>query len=120
MERTLGYKLRRSNALANAALRVDERANEQPGPIEGLLLVMTCWCTVFASGLLSPVLPQITQRFAGHAHVDLLVGFVATMPALTVSLSAVPVGWLGDRFGHRAILCAMRLSYSHLELSWGL
>ncbi len=111
MERTLGYKLRRSNALANAALRVDERANEQPGPIEGLLLVMTCWCTVFASGLLAPVLPQIAQRFAGHSHVDLLVGFVATMPALTVSLSAVPVGWLGDRFGHRKLLFASLLIY---------
>jgi predicted MFS family arabinose efflux permease len=111
MDGTVDYKPRRFRVRANAALHAHERADEQPGPIEGVLLVMTCWCTVLASGLLSPVLPQVAQHFAGNSHVDLLVGFVATMPALTVSLSAVPVGWLGDRFGHRKLLFAALLIY---------
>src|SRR5450432_1411519 len=110
MDGTLEYKPRRFRVRANAA-NAHQRADEQPGPVEGVLLVMTCWCTVLASGLLSPVLPQIAQDFAGKAHADLLVGFVATMPALTVSLSAVPVGWLGDRFGHRKLLFAALLIY---------
>jgi predicted MFS family arabinose efflux permease len=111
MEVTSQYSARRFDARANATQHLPARADEEPGLIEGGLLVMTCWCTVLASGLLSPVLPQIAQRFAGNSHVDLLVGLVATMPALAVSLAAIPVGWLGDRFGHRKLLFAALLMY---------
>ena len=86
-------------------------ANDEPGAIEGTLLVMTCWCTVLASGVLSPVLPQIAHRFAYMPHVELLVGLVATMPALMVSLSAIPMGWLADRLGHRNVLFGALLLY---------
>jgi predicted MFS family arabinose efflux permease len=85
--------------------------NGEPGAVEGVLLVMTCWCTVLASGLLSPVLPQIAHRFAYLPHIELLVGLVATMPALVVSLSAVPMGWLADRLGHRKVLFGALLLY---------
>jgi MFS family permease len=86
-------------------------ANREPGTIEGVLLVMTCWCTVLASGVLSPVLPQIAHRFADMPHIELLVGLVATMPALIVSLSAIPIGWLADRRGHRNVLFGALLLY---------
>jgi predicted MFS family arabinose efflux permease len=86
-------------------------ADGEPGAIEGTLLVMTCWCTVLASGVLSPVLPQVAHRFADLPHVELLVGLVATMPALMVSLSAIPVGWLADRYGHRNVLFGALLLY---------
>jgi predicted MFS family arabinose efflux permease len=79
-------------------------ADREPNLIEGALLVMTCWCTVLASGVLSPVLPQIAQRFAHMPQIELLVGLVATMPALMVSVAAIPVGWLADRLGHRNVL----------------
>jgi MFS family permease len=90
---------------------VRDAAGRQPGAIEGALLVMTCWCTVLASGVLSPVLPQIAQRFGYMPHVELLVGLVATMPALVVSLSAIPMGWLADRLGHRNVLFGALLLY---------
>jgi len=86
-------------------------ADREPGTIEGVLLVMTCWCTVLASGVLSPVLPQIAHRFAYLPQIELLVGLVATMPALMVSVSAIPVGWLADRLGHRNVLFGALLLY---------
>jgi MFS family permease len=86
-------------------------ANREPGTIEGVLLVMTCWCTVLASGVLSPVLPQIAHRFAYMPQIELLVGLVATMPALMVSVSAIPMGWLADRLGHRKVLFGALLLY---------
>ena len=86
-------------------------ATGEPGRIEGVLLVMTCWCTVLASGVLSPVLPQIAAQFASMPHIELLVGLIATMPALVVSVSAIPMGWLADRLGHRNVLFGALLIY---------
>lgn len=81
-------------------------SGDQAGLVEGALLVMACWCTVLASGLLSPVLPQIAARYAALPHVEILVGFVATIPALSVAVLAVPMGWLGDVLGQRRVLLA--------------
>jgi MFS family permease len=111
----MGGILEHSSQLADAPearpAEMHDLTNGEPGKIEGVLLVMTCWCTVLASGVLSPVLPQIAQRFAYMSHVELLVGLVATMPALMVSLSAIPIGWLADRLGHRNVLFAALLLY---------
>ena len=82
-----------------------------PGLIQGVLLVMACWCTVLAAGLLSPVLPQMAAEFAATPHIDLLIGFVATMPALSVAVMAVPFGWLADRIGQRRVLLGGFLIY---------
>ena len=95
----------------SALAEMPDLAEHAPGTTEGVLLVMTCWCTVLASGVLSPVLPQIADRFAYLPHIELLVGLVATMPALIVSLSAIPLGWLADRAGHRNVLFAALLLY---------
>ena len=93
-----------NGTLESNAPRTGTPAHSEPGTIEGVLLVMTCWCTVLASGVLSPVLPQIAHGFSYLPHIELLVGLVATMPALMVSVSAIPLGWLADRLGHRNVL----------------
>ena len=72
--------------------------------LHGVLLVMACWCTVLAAGLISPLLPQLTAHFSGHQNVELQVGFLATIPALVVAVLALPFGYLIDRLGQRRIL----------------
>jgi len=104
MSGILEHNAQLTDAAKSEPAEMPHVANAEPGIIEGALLVMTCWCTVLASGVLSPVLPQIAHRFADMPHVELLVGLVATMPALMVSLSAIPMGWLADRLGHRNVL----------------
>ncbi len=111
MSGILEHNAQRTDAPEAGPAEMRDLANDDPGAIEGTLLVMTCWCTVLASGLLSPVLPQIAYRFAYMPHVELLVGLVATMPALMVSLSAIPMGWLADRLGHRNVLFGALLLY---------
>src|SRR6266478_6332924 len=111
MSGILEHNAQRTDAPEAGPAEMRDLANDDPGPIEGTMLVMTCWCTVLASGLLSPVLPQIAHRFAYMPHVELLVGLVATMPALVVSLSAIPMGWLADRLGHRNVLFGALLLY---------
>jgi MFS family permease len=80
-------------------------------PIHGVLLVMGAWCTVLAAGALAPVLPQIRDHFIGTPRLDLMIGFVATMPSLAVALFAVPLGRLADRIGLARVLLAGLLLY---------
>jgi predicted MFS family arabinose efflux permease len=111
MSGILESNAQRTGAPESGPEEMRDLANREPGTIEGVLLVMTCWCTVLASGVLSPVLPQVAHRFAYMTHIELLVGLVATMPALIVSLSAIPMGWVADRLGHRNVLFGALLLY---------
>ncbi|MDB5719898.1 MAG: transporter [Alphaproteobacteria bacterium] len=76
----------------------------KPGLAQGLVLVSVTWLAVVAAGVLAPVLPQMARHFAGAPMLNLMIGFVATIPALAVALFSVPVGHLSDRTGARRIL----------------
>jgi MFS family permease len=73
--------------------------------IQGWVLVSCGWLAVMASAMLSPVLPSMTAYFRSVPSVDLQVSLVAGLPALSVALLAWPFGALGDRMGHKRVLC---------------
>ena len=73
--------------------------------IQGWVLVSCGWLAVMASAMLSPVLPSMTAYFRSIPSVDLQVSLVAGLPALSVALLAWPFGALGDRVGHKRVLC---------------
>jgi MFS family permease len=81
-----------------------------PGPerkaglAQGIVLVSVTWLAVVAAGVLAPVLPQMADHFAGAPMLGLMIGFVATIPALAVALFSVPIGQLSDRIGAQRIL----------------
>jgi MFS family permease len=75
-----------------------------PGLAHGLVLVSVTWLAVVAAGVLAPVLPEMARHFAGAPMLDLMIGFVATIPALAVALFSIPIGRLSDRTGARRIL----------------
>src|SRR6195952_5323789 len=74
------------------------------GIAQGIVLVSVTWLAVVAAGVLAPVLPQMADHFAGAPMLGLMIGFVATIPALAVALFSVPIGQLSDRIGARRIL----------------
>jgi MFS family permease len=74
------------------------------GLAQGLVLVSVSWLAVVAAGVLAPVLPKMARHFAGAPMLDLMIGFVATVPALAVALFSIPVGRISDRVGARRIL----------------
>lgn len=82
-----------------------------PDARHGIVLVMGSWCTVMASGILAPILPRIADHFVGTPHLSLLVGFIATMPALAVALLAFPLGRIADRVGQRRVLLLGLVAY---------
>jgi MFS family permease len=75
-----------------------------PGLAQGLVLVSVAWLAVVGAGVLAPVLPAMALHFAGTPMLDLMIGFVATIPSLAVALFSVPIGQLSDRTGARRIL----------------
>ncbi|MDB5704084.1 MAG: transporter [Sphingomonas bacterium] len=76
----------------------------QAGLAHGVVLVSVTWLAVVAAGVLAPVLPQMADHFAGVPRLGLMIGFVATIPALAVALFSVPIGQMSDRIGARRIL----------------
>jgi len=105
------YSAGRLDAPETSSPPMPEDAVAEPGMTEGILLVMACWCTVLAPGLLAPVLPQISAHFANQPHAEMLVGLVMAAPALVVALLAFPMGRLCDRIGHRNVLLGALLIY---------
>ena len=83
----------------------------EAGSAQGVVLVAVSWLAVVAAGVLAPVLPKMAQHFAGAPGLGLMIGFVATIPALAVALFAIPVGHISDRVGARRILVIGMLGY---------
>jgi MFS family permease len=78
--------------------------DQKAGLAQGIVLVSVTWLAVVAAGVLAPVLPQMADHFAGAQMLGLMIGFVATIPALAVALFSVPIGQMSDRIGARRIL----------------
>jgi MFS family permease len=74
------------------------------GLAQGIVLVSVTWLAVVAAGVLAPVLPQMADHFSGAPMLGLMIGFVATIPALAVAFFSVPIGQLSDGIGARRIL----------------
>lgn len=77
---------------------------KSPGAVQAWTLVAATWLAVMASAVIAPVLPKITATFRGTPHENVLVALVATLPALFISVLAVPSGLLADKVGRRRIL----------------
>jgi len=82
------------------------RSRSEASAAEGIALIMCCWCTVLAAGLVAPILPAMRNDFATIPHIDLLVGGVAAAPALMVALLALPIGAAADSLSLRGMLLA--------------
>lgn len=74
------------------------------GATQGWTLTSANWLSVIATSVLAPILPQIAKHFESDAHVEVLWGLVATIPALFVAICAWPAGLLAEKFGLRALL----------------
>jgi MFS family permease len=93
-----------SQRIAIDSGQVDGKSVKPAGLAQGIVLVSVSWLAVVAAGVLAPVLPKMTDYFAGAHMLGLMIGLVATVPALAVALFSIPIGKLSDRTGARRIL----------------
>ncbi|MGQ0835667.1 MAG: MFS transporter [Gammaproteobacteria bacterium] len=56
------------------------------------------------TGALAPALPAIHHEFAAHAHADVLVRMLLTLPAFAIALVAPGAGYVLDRYSKRRVL----------------
>jgi MFS family permease len=84
--------------------QVAGKSAKPAGLAQGIVLVSVSWLAVVAAGVLAPVLPKMTDHFAGAHMLGLMIGLVATIPSLAVALFSIPIGKMSDRTGARRIL----------------
>jgi MFS family permease len=88
-------------------------AQRGPAGTPQLVLLLAASClSVLGAVLIAPVLPQMTDAFAGVAGVEILVPMVLTVPALLIALSAPFAGMVADRLGRKRLLLTALVAYA--------
>ena len=96
---------------------IQVRREKSPGALQAWILIAATWLAVMASAIIAPVLPKITATFRGTSHEELMVALIATLPALFISLLAVPFGLLADNVGRRRLLLCGLIIYGFFGIS---
>jgi MFS family permease len=87
-------------------------AARTPGSAQLILLLAGSCMAVLGAVLIAPVLPQMTDHFAGVPGVDVLVPIVLTVPALLIALAAPFAGFVVDAIDRKRLLIAAMIGYS--------
>src|SRR3954462_12155410 len=87
-------------------------APRQAGPAQLVLLLAGSCLSVLGAVLIAPVLPQMTDHFAGVAGSDVLVPIVLVVPALIIGLTAPFAGVVIDAVDRKRLLIAAMVAYS--------
>jgi predicted MFS family arabinose efflux permease len=93
------------------------QAIRQPGPIQGIVLLLPITMAVMGIVLLVPVLPEILHEFGGVPHAPYLVQLVLTLPAGCVLLFSPLAGWIADRHGRRRPLMIAMTVYALMGIA---
>jgi MFS family permease len=94
-----------------------EQAIRQPGPIQGIALLLPITMAVMGIVLLVPVLPEILHEFADVPRAPYLVQLVLTLPAGCVLLFSPLAGWIADRHGRRRPLMIAMAVYALMGIA---
>jgi MFS family permease len=93
-------------------------AIRQPGPIQGIVLLLPITMAVMGIVLLVPVLPEILREFGQVPGARYLVQLgILTMPAGCVLLFSPLAGWIADRHGRRAPLMVAMAVYAVMGIA---
>src|SRR5690349_23775375 len=90
----------------------DTAAPRQAGPAQLALLLAASCLSVLGAVLIAPVLPRMTDHFAGVPGVDVLVPIVLTVPALVIGLTAPFAGLVIDAIDRKRLLLVALVVYA--------
>jgi MFS family permease len=94
------------------------QAIRQPGPIQGITLLLPITMAVMGIVLLVPVLPEILGEFDGVPGARYLVQLgILTMPAGCVLVFSPLAGWIADRHGRRGPLMLAMAVYAAMGIA---
>ena len=84
----------------------------QAGLTQLVLLLAGSCLSVLGAVLIAPVLPQMTDHFAGVPGAATLVPIVLTVPSLIIGLTAPFAGFVADRIDRKRVLIIAMAGYS--------
>ena len=82
------------------------------GVTQAILLLAAACMPVMAATLITPVLPQLLEHFAGVAGSEVLVPMIIAAPALMVAVFAPFAGQIVDRVGRKWLLIIALVAYA--------
>ena len=89
-----------------------ELGTRQAGTAELVLLLAGSCMSVLGAVLIAPVLPQMTDAFAGTPGVAVLIPVVLTVPALMIGLTAPFAGLIADKIDRKRVLIVAMVAYA--------
>lgn len=98
--------------MTETALPEVPAATRRAGALQGILLLAGSCMPVLGSVLITPVLPQLSQEFAGVAGSEILVPMIVAIPALMIAIFAPFAGQIVDRVGRKWLLIIAMIAYA--------
>src|SRR5277367_5471959 len=87
-------------------------AEADAGWIQGVLLALVPAMVVASVCAALPVIPAMLHAFATTPNIGFLVPTSVVLPTLTIALSSLAAGVIGDRIGHRRLLTVCTLVFA--------
>lgn len=87
------------------------QSGRQPGPIQGLIVVVAGFLPIIAIVSMFPAVPAIIAHFHDDPAAMTKVPAMVSAPGLTIALLAMFAGLLVDKYGRRKLLLASTLTY---------
>lgn len=100
--------------MSNTALSPQPVQPRRAGVPQGLLLLVGSCMPVMGSVLITPVLPQLSEHFAGENGAEVLVPMIVALPALLIAICAPFAGQIVDRMGRKRLLIIAMFAYAVL------
>lgn len=97
---------------SSGRLTMSSSTLRRPGASQLALLLAGSCLSVLGAVLIAPVLPRMTDHFAGVAGADVLVPIVLTVPALVIGLTAPFAGFIVDAIDRKRLLIAAMIGYA--------
>jgi MFS family permease len=98
--------------MENPSTATMTRQPRRAGAAQGALLLAGSCLPVLGSVLITPVLPQLSEEFAGITGAEVLVPMIVALPALMIALFAPFAGQIVDRVGRKALLIGAMFVYA--------
>jgi len=88
------------------------RATRRAGGWQAALLLAGSCMPVMGSVLITPILPQLSQKFGDQPGGEILVPMIVAIPALMIAIFAPFAGQIVDRLGRKTLLIITMFAYA--------
>lgn len=98
--------------MTNSSIAAPRAAVRSAGIWQAVLLLAGSCMPVLGAVLITPILAQLSEHFAGEAGAVVLVPMIVAIPALMIAIFAPFAGQIVDRLGRKKLLIVAMIAYA--------